>query len=85
MFVDSRVVDEAALCRQTFEEDILTDREPRNEVTLLMDHSNPSGERLARRAECDLAAVELHGAGVRPVYAGDDLDQCRLSSPVLSH
>ena len=54
------------------------------EVALLMDDADAGGDRLARAREMDRLAVEAQGSRVRPVDAGDDLDQRRLAGAVLA-
>ena len=50
-----------------------------------MDHRDAVLQRVERRSELDLLALELEGAGVGRVDAGDDLHQRRLAGAVLAH
>jgi hypothetical protein len=74
----------AAADRLTPHEDVLGDREVREERGLLVDHRDASGLRLRRRTEVDGLAAETHLAGVPAVDTRDDLDQRRLAGPVLA-
>ena len=71
--------------RQALEHDVLADREARHEVPLLVHGADAGGDRVARRGEADLAAVDGHPPLVGLVDAGDDLDQRRLAGAVLAH
>ena len=65
-------------------EDVLGDREVREERRLLVDHRDAGGLGLRGRAEVDVVALEPEGAGVAAVHAGHDLDQRRLAGAVLA-
>ena len=79
-----RVVDQAAARRQPLDHDVLADREARNKIALLMHRADAGGDRLARRREADLFAVDQEAAFVRPIKAGHDLDQRRLAGAILA-
>src|SRR5262249_23173124 len=80
---DRGAVDEAVPRRRPLEEDVLADREARDEVALLVDGADPGGKGIARREELDGLAVEENPARIGPVKAGDDLDLGRLAGPGL--
>src|SRR6516165_4249824 len=50
-----------------------------------MDGADAGGERVARRGKFDRPAVEEDATRIRPVEAGDDLDQRRFAGAVLAH
>ena len=55
-----------------------------HQVDLLVDGADPGGLRVAGLGEGDRLAQVAHLAAVRPVHAGDDLDQRRLAGAVLA-
>ncbi len=65
--------------------DVLGHRHVVHQVELLMDHGDAVLERVERRGQLDLLALQPEGAGVGRVDAGDDLHQRRLAGAVLAH
>ena len=83
--VDGGVVDAAApAAAEPLEQNVLADREARDEVALLMHHADAGGDRIARPGEADRRSVQPQLAFVRPMDAGDDLDQRRFARAVLA-
>src|SRR5262249_53533942 len=66
------------------EDDVLSDRERLDEPEVLVHHPDAGVERVARRVEVDLLAVEVDLALVRPVEAGEDVREGALAGPVLA-
>ena len=64
-------------------EDVLGDREVREQRGLLVDHGDAGVLGLGGAVEVDLLVTEQELAGVAAVDAGDDLDQRRLAGAVL--
>src|SRR5476649_1713264 len=64
------------------QQNVLGDREPRNDRRLLRDCGDSTLERFTRRMEQDWRSVEEHPAIVRLVGAGDDLAESRLPGAV---
>ncbi len=50
-----------------------------------MDHRDAVAQRVERRAELDLLALELERAGIRRIDAGDDFHQRRFAGAVFAH
>ena len=50
-----------------------------------MDHRDAVAQRVERRGELDLLALQPEGAGIGRVDAGDDFHQRRLAGAVLAH
>ena len=65
-------------------EDVLGDRQVGEERRLLVDDGDAGVAGVGRAVEDDRLAVEQHLAGVRPVHAGEGLDQGRLARAVLA-
>jgi hypothetical protein len=65
-------------------EDVLRDREIREQRGLLVDHRDAGGAGRGRVLEHDRLAVEQQPPCVRTVHPGEDLDQRRLPGPVLT-
>ena len=76
--------DAEAIDRLTSEEDIFGDAQFRRDAELLMDHPDPGGQRIARRAEMHVLSVDAHAPGVGGVDAGDDLHHRALARAVLA-
>ena len=83
--VNGLIVDQAAARRQTLDHDVLADREARDKVALLMHGADAGGDRVARRSEPDLLAVDQQAPVIGPIKAGHDLDQRRLACAVLAN
>ena len=66
------------------EHDVLGDRERLDEPEVLVHHRDPRLERVARRVEVHLAAVDEDLALVRPVEAGEDVRERALAGAVLA-
>ena len=83
--VHRRPVDPAAAAeRLAAHEDVLGDRQVREQRRLLVDHRDAGRLGRGGRAEVDVLAVEAEHAPVALVHAGDDLDQRRLAGAVLA-
>ena len=83
--MDGVVIDRAQKsAAEAFEQYVFADGEARNEIALLMDDADAGGDRIARTLEADGRAVEPQLALVRPIDAGDDLDQRRFAGAVLA-
>ena len=76
-------VDQAAAARLAPEEDVLGDGAFGEQVELLEDGRHPGGLRLERVGEGDGLSVEVDGAAVGRVHAGEDLHQGGLPGAVL--
>ncbi len=76
--------DAEAVDRLGAEKDILGDAQFRRDAELLMHHADAGGQRIARRAEMDLLAVDAHAPGVGGMDAGDDLHHRALAGAVLA-
>ena len=72
------------VARRVAEEDVLGHGQLGEQQQLLEHGGDAGGLRLLRAAEVDLAPVDADRARVRPVDAGDDLDQRRLAGAVLA-
>ncbi len=70
--------------RRVAEEDVLGDRQLREQQQFLVDRRDPSRPRLERAGERGRHAVDQHGALVRRVHAGEHLDQRALAGTVLA-
>ena len=66
------------------EKDILGDAQFRCYAELLMHHADAGGQRIARRAEMDLLAVDAHAPSVGRMDAGDDLHHRALAAAILA-
>ena len=66
------------------DEDVLGDRQIREQRGLLEDDGDAGRVRLRGRVEDDLLAVDQHPPAVGPVHAGEDLDERRLAGAVLA-
>jgi len=66
------------------EEDILSDAEVGDKVSLLIDRHDPKNLRDVRGQGFDGLAVDLNYPAVPAVNSGEDLDQRRLSGAVFS-
>jgi len=66
------------------ENDVLGHGERLHEPEVLVDHANPRVERVARRVEMHLTAVEEDLAVVWPVEAGEDVRERALAGAVLA-
>ena len=71
--------------RRMAHEDVLGHGQLGVEAQLLVHRGDASGLCLVRAVEGDLLAVHADGARVRPVDAGDDLDERGLAGAVLAH
>ena len=78
------VDDAAPACGQLPQEDVLGDREVRDEVQLLVDDADPEVAGVARAANLDGLTIEADLAGVLAVRAAEDLHQRRLPGAVLA-
>ena len=76
-------VDESASPRLATQPDVLGDGALREQVELLEHRGDAGSLRLERMVEAHRAAVELDGAAVGSVHAGEDLHQRRLAGAVL--
>ncbi len=65
-------------------EDVLGDRQVREECGLLVDHRDAGVAGVRRAVERGRCAVEQQPSGVRPVHSGERLDQRRLPGAVLT-
>ncbi len=65
--------------------DVFGDRHEVHQVEFLMDHGDAVLERVERRRQLDLLPLQLEGARIGRVDAGDDLHQRRLAGAVLAH
>ena len=74
----------AAHAATVAEHQVLGHGEARDEPELLVDHPDPGVDRVARRREVDLLAVERDRALVRAVEAGEDVREGRLPRAVLA-
>ena len=83
--LDRPAVDEerAPLRAVVSEDDVLGDGERRDEPEVLVHHADARVERVARRVEASLLAVQLDLAVVRTVEAGEDVRERRLPGAVL--
>jgi hypothetical protein len=63
---------------------VLGDRERRDQPEVLVHHPDPGVERVARRVELDVAAVDLDRSLVGPVEPGEDVRERRLAGAVLA-
>ena len=80
------VVDEAeGVQRLAADPDVFGHRHEGHQVEFLMDHRDAVLQRVERRRQLDFLALQLEGAGVGRVDAGDDLHQRRLAGAVLAH
>ena len=66
------------------EKHIFCDAELRRDAEFLMDHADPRRQRVARRAEMHVLAVDLHLAFVGAMDAGDNFHQRALARAVLA-
>ncbi len=66
------------------EDDVLEDAEVVGEHEVLEDHADAGGDRVSRRRERDLLAVDLDRARVRLLHAVQDLHQRGLARAVLA-
>jgi hypothetical protein len=69
------IVDHAASSRQAFNQDVLADREARDEIAILMHRANPGGERFTWGGEFHRLIVKQQTSGIGLVDAGHDLDE----------
>ena len=77
--------DEAArLTTVIAEDDVLSHGERLDETKVLVHHADPRVERVTRRVEANLLAVELDLALVLPVEAGEDVREGGLARSVLA-
>ena len=74
----------AAHAAPVAEHEVLRDAEPLDEAEVLVHHPDPGVDRLARRREVDLLAVERDRPRVRAVEAGEDVREGRLPGAVLA-
>jgi hypothetical protein len=81
----ARVDPPPALRLARAEQDVLGDREVRDQGRLLGHGGDPGGERVGGVAEGDRLAVEEDAARVRRQLAREDLQQRRLARAVLPH
>ena len=65
--------------------DVFRHRHEVHQVEFLMDHRDAVAQRVERRTQADVLALEAEGAGVWRIDAGDDLHQRRLAGAVLAH
>ena len=77
-------VDEAQARAEVADEHVLGDREPGDDLRLLVDDADAGLVRLAGGGEADLAAVDQDRPGVGRVLALEDADQGRLAGAVLA-
>ena len=66
------------------EDDVLGDRERRDEPEVLVDHADPGVEGVARGVEANRLAVQLDVALVLPIEPGEDVRERRLPGAVLT-
>ena len=78
-----RDVEEGALARLAPEHDVLCHGHDRDEHEVLVDHSDPQPDGLARRRDLDRLAVDEHLPLVGLVKAVEDAHQRRLACAVL--
>ena len=78
------VEEDAAVRRLGREHDVLGDRHHRDQHEVLVHHPDAGVDRLPRRPELDLAALDVDLALVRVVEAVDDVHQRRLAGAVLA-
>src|SRR5207248_3732862 len=74
----------AALAAVIAEDDVLRHREGLDEPEMLVHHRDSRLERVARRMEMHLPAVDEDLAVVRPVEAGEDVRERALAGAVLA-
>jgi hypothetical protein len=78
-------VDPAGPGRLAAEHDVLEHREVVGQHEVLVHHAHAGVDRVARRVEGHLAAVDGDGALVRTLHAVEDLHQRGLAGAVLAH
>ncbi len=83
-FAHRRAIENAAARDLAAEEQILLDREVRDQRELLEDRADAHQPGLVRGQATDLAAGIVEAAGIRREGAGDDVDQGRLAGAVLA-
>ncbi len=66
------------------EDDVLRDGERRDEHEVLVDHADPARDRVARRTDARVLALQRDRAGVGAVQAVEDVHERRLSGAVLT-
>jgi hypothetical protein len=90
LLLDARAVDHADRRaeqppgRLAPQEDVGGDVLHAGEGEVLIDHLDPALADLARRMAADIGAVEMDGAPVRLVDAGDDLHQGRFAGAIVA-
>jgi len=84
--LSSRVEIEPATCtgRLVAEDDVLRDREHRNQHEVLMHHADSGGHRISRAGEMLLHPVEKNLALLGPIEAAENIHQRRLAGTVLT-
>ncbi len=66
------------------EEDVVGDRQDRDEHEVLVDHADAAGDRIGRTGDRDRRTVEQDLAGIRCREAVQDVHQRRLAGAVLA-
>ena len=66
------------------EEHVLGDRLRWHQGEVLVDHPDARGDRVARRAEVDVPAVDPDDTLIRPVQPGEHVHERALAGPVLA-
>jgi hypothetical protein len=84
LVVHALAVDAPALARKPAEEDVLGQRQLRQEPDLLVDEHHARGERVAGGRGGVGQAVDGHRPGVGPVHPGDGRVQRGLARAVLA-
>jgi hypothetical protein len=70
--------------RLAADEDVLRDREVREQRRLLVDHRDPGGARVGRPGQRQRLACQRERPGVRCMHPGQDLDERGLPRAVLA-
>ena len=84
-FQQSAAVDHAEPARQVAEQQILGHREFGRQMQLLVDDGDSRRKRRARPGKALRFAAEADDSSLRPLDAGEDLQQRRLAGTVLAH
>ena len=77
-------IDPTPAPRRAPDQDVLGHRKVRAEIDLLVDGADPDGLGVLGGSDVDVLPVEGDGAGIRPLDAGQDLDQRGLAGAVLA-
>lgn len=82
--MDLGEVDEASAGGQAFEQNVLSDRRSRDQISVLLHSADARSDRIAWRSKSDRPPVDLYPPAIRLAEPGDDLNERRLPGAVFS-